>query len=146
MPGVSWHLVQIKSWNRLLGYNYLQTPYKRSVYHRESASIRAWNLGGLPAFIPHAESFHNIDTIFFLAFIASNSVYDLRRFPYFQAMNTSFLWVSIAHNLRQWERELENSFQCKKNTMQMFALTLEFWWWNWALFICSEVQLKKFIF
>lgn len=147
MSGVPWHLVQIKCWNRLLGYNYLQTLYKRGVYYRESASIRAWNVRDLLALALHTESFHDIDTIFFfLASIASNLVYNLRHFPYFQAMNTSFFWVSTAHNLRQWEKELENSFQCKENIMQMFALTLEFWWWNWELFICSKVKPKEFIF
>lgn len=65
VPGVPWHLIQIKCWNRLLGHNYLQTLYKKGVYYRESASIRAWNIGGLLALAPHNESLHDIDTIFF---------------------------------------------------------------------------------
>lgn len=146
MSGVPWHLVQIKFWNRRLGYNYLHTLNKRSVYYRESAPISAWNSRGLLALTPHTESLHDIDTILFLAFPASNSVYNLRHFPYFQAMNTSFFWVSKAHSSSQWEKELENSFQCNKNTMQMLALTLEFWWRNRELFICSEVKPKEFIF
>lgn len=148
MPGMPWHLVQIKFWNWFLGYNYLHTLYNKSVYYRKSVSIRAWNIRGLLLLLlaPHTESLHYTDTILFLAFTASNSVRNLRHFPYFQAMNTSFFWVSKAHNLRQWEREPENSFQCKENTMQMLALTLEFWWWNWELFICSEVKPKEFIF
>lgn len=146
MTGVPSHLVQIKFWNRLWGYNYLHTLNKRSVYYRESVPISAWNIRGLLALTLHTESLHNIDTILFLAFPASNSAYNLRHFPYFQAMNISSFWVSKAHSLSQRERELDNSFQRKENTMQMLALPLEFWWRNWELFICSEVKPKEFIF
>lgn len=102
-PDVAWCLAQITSWNGLLGYSYLQTPCQRNIYYKRKQHLLGPEPVGAhwPSLLTlnHFMSPPRLQT--------SNSVYDLRHFPYLQPMNTGFLCVSLTHTLRQWERVSE---------------------------------------